>query len=447
MKVLLVFPKDPESACPGDLSVPVPSNALATVAALTPRDVEIEVVNEYFQRLDESAAEANLVGISVLTMNCDRAYRIAATLRRRSIPVVMGGVHPTFCTDEVLEHVDTVVCGEAEGVWPRVLEDAAAGRLERIYRRDGFTPADEIPLPRWDVPGGAQHRRVKALTTTRGCPMGCDFCSVSAFHGKRFRGIQLEALVDCIREIQETDRPRFFFFTDDNLTIDHDRAARFFEMLTPLRIRWFSFASLDIVRDTRLLALAARSGCKQLFIGFESLLDENLAIHHKALNRPNEYARAIETIHAHGISIMASFIFGLDEDRPDVFLRTMEFCEANRIEQPQFNILTPLPGTRLLERLRTEDRIVDTDWSHYDMNHVVFEPRHMSSEQLQEGHNWAWKYAYSPRIILRRLRRIPWNRRGYNFVSNFMQRGAVNRMFRQLRRTGHYPRTGFLLRR
>jgi radical SAM superfamily enzyme YgiQ (UPF0313 family) len=162
------------------------------------------------------------------------------------------------------------------------------------------------------------------------------------------------------------------------------------------------------------------------------------------LNRRRDFEQAIERIHAHDISIQASFIFGLDDDRPDVFRRTMEFCEANRIEQPQFNILTPLPGTKLMERLRREGRIIDDDWSHYDLNHVVFEPRHLSRDQLQEGHNWAWKYAYSPTVILRRLRHIPRRRRRYNFISNFVQRGAVNRMLRGLRHTGFYPRGDLL---
>jgi len=444
MKVLLVFPKTPNTACAADIFFPVPSNALATVAALTPREIEVEVVNEYFHPLD-LRADADLVGISVLTLNAYRAYEIAGAFRRRLIPVAMGGVHATFCPDEALEHTDAVVCGEAEGVWPRLLEDAAAGHLQRLYRREGFVPAGEIALPRWDVRGGGQNRQFKAITTTRGCPVGCDFCSVSAFHGSRFRGIELDVLVEYIREMNERDRPRFFFFNDDNLTIDHARAAKFFEMIAPLGIHWMSFASLDVARDERLLALAARSGCKQFFIGFESLSDENLSLFHKGLNRPRDYERAIAQIHAHGISIQASFIFGLDEDRPDVFRKTMDFIAANRIEQPQFNILTPLPGTRLMERLRHEGRIVDSDWSHYDMNHVVFEPLHMSRDQLQEGHNWAWKYAFSPTVILRRLRHIPWGRRGYNFISNFVQRGAVNRMLRFLRRTGCYPRTGFLL--
>jgi radical SAM superfamily enzyme YgiQ (UPF0313 family) len=444
MKVLLVFPKIPGSSCAADIFFPVPSNALATVAALTPRNVEIEIANEYFRALDLHTT-ADLVGISVLTLNAYRAYEIGDVFRRRSIPVVMGGVHATFCPDEALEHADAVVCGEAEGIWPRLLDDVVAGRLQRRYQREGFTPPNEIALPRWDVRGGEQSRKFKALTTARGCPVGCDFCSVSVFHGSRFRGIELEALVEHIRELCEKDRPRFLFFNDDNLTIDHARAAKFFEMITPLNIPWMSFASLDIASDDRLLALAARSGCRQFFIGFESLVDENLSLFHKGVNRTRDYARAIELIHSHGISIQASFIFGLDEDRPDVFRRTMEFLETNRIEQPQFNILTPLPGTRLMERLRREGRIVDNDWSHYDMNHVVFEPLHMSREQLQEGHNWAWKYAFSPTVILRRLRHIPWGRCGYNFISNFMQRGAVNRMLRYLRRTGHYPRTGFLL--
>jgi len=444
MKVLLVFPKSLNSACAADMIYPVPSCALATVAALTPRDIEVEIANEYFRPLDMDTS-AHLVGISVLTLHAYRAYEIADAFRRRSIPVVLGGVHATFCPDEALEHADAVVCGEAEGVWPRLLEDFAAGRLQRRYQRESFVPPEEIALPRWDVRGGEQYRKLKTLTTTRGCPIGCDFCSVSAFHGPRLRGIELEPLVEHIRQLCEKDRPRFLLFNDDNLTIDHDRAAKFFEMITPLHLNWMSFASLDIARDETLLEKAARSGCRQLFIGFESLCDENLSLFHKTLNRPRDYAEAIKRIHAYGITILASFIFGLDEDRPDVFRRTLEFCEANRIEQQQFNILTPLPGTHLMERLRREGRIVDNDWSHYDMSHVVFEPLHMSRDQLQEGHNWAWKYAFSPTVILRRLRHIPWGRRGYNLLSNFVQRLAAYRMLRRLRRTGHYPRTGFLL--
>ncbi|MCX8038375.1 MAG: B12-binding domain-containing radical SAM protein [Candidatus Sumerlaeia bacterium] len=444
MKVLLVFPKPTDSACAADIFLPVPSNALATVAALTPRNIDLEIVNEYMRPLRPNL-RADLVGISVMTYNAHRAYAIADAFRRRGVPVVLGGVHPTFCTDEALEHCDAVVCGEAEGVWPQVLADAQAGRLQRVYRRDGLTPPDEIPLPRWDVPGGGQNRKIKSLTTARGCPVNCDFCAVSVFHGTRSRGMNLDVLVEHIREVAARDRPRFFFFVDDNLTIDRDRAVKFFDLLVPLRLNWMSFASLDVARDESLLERAARSGCRMLFIGFESLNDENLSLFHKRVNRPDQYSRAIERIHAHGIAIQGSFIFGLDQDRPDVFRRTMEFCETNQIEEPQFNILTPMPGTRLLERLRREGRIVDTNWARYDMHHVVFEPLHMSRAQLQEGHNWAWKYAFSPTVILRRIRRIPSGRRGYNLVANFVQRMAVTRMLRQLRKSGDYPQTGFLL--
>lgn len=367
------------------------------VAAAAPPWVETRIVDEETEPLD-FGTPADLVGLSFMTFNAPRAYAIADRFRReRGLPVIMGGFHPTFMPQEALRHADAVCAGEAEANLPRMMADFAAGRLGGIYR-DG--PAD---LSRLNPPDRRLLRRglyapVDAVQATRGCPQRCTFCSIAAFHEGRFRARPVAAVVEELRTLG----PRILFL-DDNLAADRDHALELFAAMAPLRRRWYSQCAVGIAFDDVLLRAAVRSGCRGLFIGFESLEQDNLAAWGKRDNRAADYGRAIRRLHEAGVGVVAAIVFGHDADTPAVFDRTLAFLDDARADALQATILTPFPGTPLHAQMEREGRIRDRDWSRYDFGHVVFEPRGMSAQQLRRGHDRVLERFYAPRAIRRRL--------------------------------------------
>lgn len=398
MKVLLIQPAHPSNVHLFG-RVYMSSLTLPVVAALTPPDVEVAILDENVTPLDLEQP-ANLVGITALTPNAPRAYAIADAFRARGIPVVLGGVHPTLVPDEAAQHADIVVLGEAEGVWPQVVRDVERGSWQRFYR--GEKPdLRGLPMPRWDLLDNRRYFPVPKMEASRGCPFNCTFCSTTAFFGRQMRYRPVEEVV---AEIRTLDR-RFsaVFITDNNIVGRPDYARELFQALIPERITWIGQASLTIAYDEELLDLAARSGCRALLIGFESLSPEGLAEANKKVNQILDYEEAIARIHRRGIAIIGCFVVGFDHDDASVFARTAEFIERTRIAIPQVTILTPFPGTALRERLLAEGRIWDFDWSHYDATRVTFYPARMSPEELQEGYNRLVRRLYSYPAIVRRL--------------------------------------------
>jgi len=383
--------------------------SLLTVAAETPRDVRVEIVDE---QIDDIPWEGNwdLIGITCMTAAAPRAYEIARRFRRRGVPVVLGGMHPTFLPDEALEHADAVCVGDAEGVWARIVRDALAGRLAPIYRSEGPARLAGLePLPRHLVPK-RHYGTVQAVQATRGCPHRCAFCAVSAFHDGRFKRRPVGEVVAEIAALPE----RFFIFVDDSLTADPEYARELFRALRPLGKRWFSQATLGFADDVELVRTAAASGCIGLFVGLETFSERNLVTVDKGFNRVEDYRERIEVLHAHGIGVEAGIVFGFDPDDRGVFRRTLEHLDELEIDMVQASVLTPLPGTPYYDRMRA--RIFDHDWSHYDYHRVVFEPRRMSAEELQAGHDWVTREFYRPRRIARRLARIAGRRRGWRYL-------------------------------
>lgn len=376
-----------------------PPLALGVVAGITPPDWEVAIVDEAVEPVDLDQA-ADLVGITAMTPTAPRAYEIADSFRQRGVQVVLGGMHPTALPEEAATHADAVVVGEAEGVWERVLDDAARRRLRGIYRSAGRPALAGLPVPRRDLYRPGTYLCTATVQTSRGCPFACDFCSVTRFFGRTYRWRPVEEIV---KEVQAL-RQRVVFFVDDNIFGAPARARELFRQLIPLKINWVGQSSINIAQNAELLRLAAQSGCRGLFVGLESLAPDNLRQMGKAfLNRVEDYREAIGRIQAHGIGVEGAFIFGLDGDDPGVFRRTVSFARRLGLAAAQFGILTPFPGTPLRERLEREGRIVDNGWSRYTISNVVYRPAGMAPEVLQNGFDWAYRSFYSYASIARRL--------------------------------------------
>ncbi len=370
--------------------------SLLSVAALTPDGHDLTLVDE---QIDDVPWDQpfDLVGITVMTATAPRAYELCRGFRDRAIPVVVGGFHPTFNAGEAGRHADAVVVGPAGGAWPRLLDDAATGTLQRVYRGD---PRVEIPsnLPR-HLLKTSRYVSVNTCTATLGCRNRCSFCSITAFYGGRRYQRDIADIVTHLRSFDE----RFFLFVDDNLTQDRDYAIRLCRAIAPLGKQWATQASVEIADDSELLDWMRRAGCVGVFIGLESFSDRALCSQHKTLKSAQFYRDAVREIHRHGMVVEAGLIFGFDTDGPEVFERTLAILDDLRVDAMQASILTPLPGTALFEEMR--DRIVDLDWSHYDYKWAVFEPALMTRQDLMAGLEWINKRFYSPWRILRRLGR------------------------------------------
>ena len=370
---------------------------LAMVAALTPPEFDVAITDENVDTLDLNV-DADLIGLTAMSQHAPRAYRLAEHFRARGIPVVMGGVHATMIPEEAKRHVDAVVIGEAEGVWDKLLRDFTQGSLKPFYRAEKRPELAGLPHPRRDLLNSKAYTTVNCLETTRGCPFDCEFCSVTAFAGGTFR---MRPVKEVIEEIKAMN-VKAVVFVDDNIAGNPRYAKELFEALIPLKIRWGGQASTTIARDKELLELARKSGCFSLFFGIESISQDTLKSINKSFNRASSYEEEFKRIHDAGLRMIGSFIFGFDHDDEGVFERTVNFVKKNRIDIAYYNILTPLPGTRLFERLKSEGRLLHQDWEHYNGYEVVYRPKILTPEALQQGFYWAYRQTYSyPSIISR----------------------------------------------
>lgn len=366
------------------------------VAASLPPGTQCRIVDEDVEPLDFDA-DAEIIGISFMTCNAPRAYQIAAEYRRRGRTVIFGGYHPTFLPQEAVRHADAVCVGEAETTVPPLIADYLEGRLRPIY------VASPGPLRGLAVPDRGLIRRQAyvlpdAIQATRGCPHGCTFCSVGAFSGRSFRTRPVDEVVDEARGLG-----RWLLFMDDNIVADPDYAKDLFAALAPLGKTWFSQASVRLASDQALLELAARSGCRGVFVGFESLNERSLSTWRKTPNRARDYGRVVAALHDHGIGVFGGFVFGTDDDDVRVFPRTLAFLGDARIDALQATILTPFPGTPLFDTMQRQGRLRTLDWGQYDFGHVVFDPVQMSADDLLRGQNWVQSRFYSWRHTASRL--------------------------------------------
>ena len=396
MKLQLIAPAIQEST--PLKKVLCPPLGLAMVAALTPPEVEISLTDENVAVVDFQK-ETDLVGITAQTITAQRAYEICDSFRARGVKVILGGSHPSALPEEASQHADAVVIGEAEGIWPNLIEDFKANKLQRVYMQRERPSLLNLPIPRRDLFAKGAYYVPNTISTTRGCPYACSFCSVTSFFGHAYRCRPVE---EVLKEIETLNHRKLVGFVDDNIAGNPKFAKELFRALVPYKIKWVAQASVTVAGDDELLKLAAASGCVSLFIGFETLSPANLAAMGKKINVVDKYQTVIRKIHSHGIAIHGFFILGLDEDDEDVFERTVRFAQKMRLESAQFAWPVPYPGTALCESLDKAGRIVTKDWSQYESN-LVFKPKLMSREVLQKGRDWVWCQFYSLPSIWRRV--------------------------------------------
>ncbi len=400
MRILFVVPGWPKGRLWGELGFKFPSLSLAALAAVTPASFRITLWDENIQ--PQVPGEAfDLVAITAMTPQAPRAYEIAAVFRRRKIPVVMGGFHASTLPEEALEHVDSVVVGEGEIMWPRLLNDFQQGNMARLYRSDTLMAMADIPVAGRSVFAGKRYLLTNTLQTTRGCPFECEFCSVTAFYGRKYRTRPVAGVLAELEQLRKKNS--FVFFVDDNLVANRAYALELFAGMKGMGFKWLSHAPIDLGRDAELLRAAGDSGCVGLFVGFESLNQETLAAMGKVTNRATSYLNDAKAFRDNGIGILGSFVLGCDGDTPAIFPQILRFCEEARLESAIFPILTPYPGTAVRQRLEEEGRIVSNNWENYDMGHVNFLPRGMTAQELQEGHDWLNSSFYSFGSMYRRI--------------------------------------------
>lgn len=376
-----------------------PPLSLMTLAGLTPPEHTVTIADENVETLDPSA-QPDLVGITTNVDTALRAYELADGFRCGGTPVVLGGIHASAIPEEAVGHADAVCIGEAEGVWHKILADAARGALSKIYRNSGPASPAEIPLPRRDLVHAERYLCTDILCATRGCPFSCEFCYNSCayiYHQYRTRPVAA-----VLREIASLGS-RHVMFIDDNLIGNPAWTRELLKALRPLRLRWHGAVSANIGRRPELMDLMQESGCASLFIGFESINEKAVNAAQKGQNHPETYAATITALHERQIMVNASLTFGFDQEDSGVFQSTLDWLVANKVETMTGHILTPYPGTRLFARMMREGRMLDFNWSHYNTANVVFKPARMTEEELRDGYLWMYEQFYALPNIARRL--------------------------------------------
>jgi len=372
------------------------------LAAFVPRHWNVIHVDEAVEPVDISL-RVDLVGITFHTPSAVHVYELCAGFRSRGIPVVLGGPHVTLLPDEAQAHADAIFVGEAEAQWPQFLRDFERGQYLPRYSSSVPPTLQDVPMARKEF----FHRHdytAGRLFATRGCPHACDFCTLAVLYQRNVRTRSVAAVTAEFASF----RGKVVIFWDDNLANDREYAKSLFRAIAPYRKWWSSQVSIQAGGDAEYLEWAARSGCKQLFVGLESISQASMNEVHKNFNRVEEYARIVERIHSYGIAVQAGIVFGFDNDTEAIFDETLNFLEEVGVQNATFNILTPYPGTPLHQRLNAEGRILTRDWTRYNgREDVVFQPRHLSPQALLEGYRYANRRFYSWGSISRRLARSP----------------------------------------
>lgn len=416
MKILLVQPKMNKRPMDTDLKTRMsPSLALLTLLSLTPVGHETVILNENVEPVDFHC-EADLVGITVTLDVMPRACEIAAEFRGQGIPVVAGGIHVTCCPEDCLAYFNAICIGPAERVWGKMVQDAQAGCLQQKYcDMEGFS-GDEIMSPMYGAMEQKSYLYTNVVLTSKGCPNRCSFC----YNSCENRLYTRRPIANVIHDIKAL-ATRHILFIDDNFIGDPDYTQALLHELRGMNLIWSAAVTTKILDCPDLLTLMADTGCKSLFIGFESINPASLESVRKD-NKVKKYEALVEAIHGRGIMINASMVFGLDGDDKDTFRRTLDWLVQMRIETLTSHILTPYPGTELYRNMDAAGRIVDRDLRKYNTSHVVFKPSGMTAEELERGYRWMYKQFYSFQNILRRFPKNKSQRRSYVLFNLFYRK-------------------------
>jgi radical SAM superfamily enzyme YgiQ (UPF0313 family) len=403
---LLVNPfyaKDPRASF--GKHVLTPSLALTSVAGATPAHWQVRYWDEnLLQGAPPCDPVPQVVGITVHLTFARRAYELAAWFRARGSLVILGGLHALSCPEEALQHADAVAIGDGVQLWPQILADVDRGALRRRYEASFVRPYSLDPAPRRDLVPRESFLTTTSVIATRGCHNRCGFCYL-ATEGLHMP-YRMRAVEQVAAEIAADGQP-YAVFIDNNLGSRPQYLRALCAALRPLGIIWSAAVTIDITDDASLVRDMALSGCTGVFVGLETLNAENLSDARKRTPAPEDYARRVALLHRYGIQVNGSFVLGFDHDRPDVFERTVAWIEANRLECATFHILTPYPGTPLFRQLEAEGRIRHRNWDEYDTGHVVFRPKHMSCEELEQGYAWCYERLFSHGSIWRRRPQDP----------------------------------------
>ncbi|MEI7554097.1 radical SAM protein [Candidatus Chlorohelix sp.] len=393
--------------------------SLTLLAALTPDNWDIKIIDERIGEKIDFDEQVDLVGIAVRTLLAPRAYQIAAEYRKRGVKVVMGGPHVSVLPSEASMKADAIVIGEAEPVWAEVIKDFEAGQLKRYYKSDGLPALGNHPIPRYDLVKGKNYSAMIQIESSRGCPHTCSYCSVPDLYGKSYRERSVSQLLEEISMFKEMwfnevpdmpgapKRKLHISFVDDNIWPKRKHTREMLEALTKLDVEWSAQASIVSLRDPEFLSLAKESGCQLFGIGLESINQESLLEVNKKINQVDQFAETIQMIHDHNIGIQGYFMFGFDHDKPDGFDKTADFIIENHIEMPVFFILTPYPGTSFYNHLNSQGRIFNRNWARYDAHNLVINMKGMSNDDLKQGFLHIHEKVYGPDYIDKRLAHLP----------------------------------------
>lgn len=380
----------------------LPPMSMSILAALTPSDVAVVFYDDKIEVIPADDTP-DLVAITVETFTARRAYELAARYRSRGITVVMGGYHPTFLPEEALQHADVVVTGDAEIAWPQLLTDFRNDNLQRLYQGGFRQPLTDFKVDK-SIFAGKKYMPVEPVQFTRGCRFACDFCSIRAFYQDSLRTRSLSNLLE---ELRLLNKRKLVFFVDDNLFSSRQDLEALLRAIGPLGLRWSCQISIDVARDETLLDKLAAAGCVFVLIGFESLSRDNLKQMGKPWNHvAGDYQHVVKLLHARGIAVYGTFVFGYDHDTLDTIEQSLEFAMEARLEIANFNPLTPTPASPLYERLQQEGRLLSPRWwldPSYRYGDPIFRPRRMDPDEFVQKCFDAKKSFYSWQSIGRRV--------------------------------------------
>ncbi|MCP4131300.1 MAG: B12-binding domain-containing radical SAM protein [bacterium] len=387
--------------------MPFMSLAFPILAALTPPEFDMEILDESVEPIDFDDP-VDIVALTGMTYMAPYAYRIAEEYKKRGVYVVMGGVHVSLAVDEALQYVDSVFVGESENTWVQFIEDFKNKTPQKVYRDSGIVEFDKFVLPRWDLVKN-EYYMPYFIQASRGCCFDCIFCQIHLTFGKKIRYKPVEHVLAEIKQLQKLYGREFWggspiIFSDDNIIANVPAAKKLFEALIPLKLKWCALASTNVGRNEKLLDLMNESGCDHLFIGFESISQESMDLMNKgSVNKVDLYIKDIENLHSKGINVSSLMMYGMDGDDKDIFRKTVDFVKETDLEYPLFHTLLPLPGTVLTKELEDAKRIITYDWEKYTGCYSCITPKKMTPAELEQGSDWSTKQVYSEEALLNKI--------------------------------------------